>query len=140
MEHPTNDANLRAEAARDRDDPTAWEDTQVEVKPAGTEVISFRVPSPLLDRIEEAAEASGRTLSQFLRDAIEAYLSGTVGFTPSAEVASSARQMRIYLGAYLATVSEGLPEHPVPDFPPVAVGGTISGTTGPSQKRKMVKD
>lgn len=135
MEFPTNDDDLRAEVTRDRDDPTAWEDAQVEVKPAGTEVVSFRVPSPLLSRIEDTAEASGRTLSQFLRDAIEAYLDGTIGFTPSAEVASSARQLRVYLGAYLATISEALPDYRVPDFPPITTGGTISTTSRSSRSR-----
>lgn len=131
MEHPSTDDALRSEVTKDRNDAEAWQDVDVVVKPAGTEVVSFRVPSALLDRIEAAAEDSGVSLSQFVRDAVEERLTGTGGFTPSAEVASSARQLRVYLASYLATFSEGLTENRIPDFPPAVVGGAISRNKEP---------
>lgn len=59
-----------------RNDPDEWEDqpVEIEVRPAGSEVVSFRLPSDELDRVMEAARAAGESLSQFVRGALSGRL------------------------------------------------------------------
>lgn len=59
-----------------RNDPDEWDDqpAEIEVRPAGSEVVSFRLPSDELDRVVEAAQAAGESLSQFVRGALSARL------------------------------------------------------------------
>lgn len=59
-----------------RNDPDEWDDQRVEVgvRPADREVVSFRLPSDELDRLVEAAQAAGESLSQFVRTALSARL------------------------------------------------------------------
>jgi hypothetical protein len=62
----------------DRNDPNEWEQapTEVRVQSPRTEVVSFRLPSDQLDLIEELAEQSGQSLSEFLRHAVLSYVRG----------------------------------------------------------------
>ena len=55
-----------------RNDPDEWDDqpVSIEVRRAGSEVVSFRLSSDELDRIMEAARAVGESLSQFVREAL----------------------------------------------------------------------
>lgn len=59
-----------------RNDADEWDDqpVEIEVRPAGSEVVSFRLPSDELDRVMEAAEAAGESLSQFVRGALRVRL------------------------------------------------------------------
>lgn len=59
-----------------RNDPDEWDDEPVEidVRPTGSEVVSFRLPSDELDRVMEAAQAAGESLSQFVRGALSVRL------------------------------------------------------------------
>ncbi len=59
-----------------RNDPDEWDDqpVEIEVRPAGSEVVSFRLSSDELDRVVEAAQAAGESLSQFVREALSARL------------------------------------------------------------------
>lgn len=56
-----------------RNDPGEWSDEAVEVtvRPQRSQVVSFRLPSEELDRLTRAIEASGESLSEFVRNAIE---------------------------------------------------------------------
>lgn len=49
-----------------------WEDDAEEiiVRPSGSEVVSFRVPSDLLDLIVEAAETARESVSEYVRAAV----------------------------------------------------------------------
>lgn len=62
-----------------RNDADEWDDqrVEVEVRPAGSEVVSFRLPSDELDRVVEAAQVAGESLSQFVRGALSARLEPT---------------------------------------------------------------
>lgn len=59
-----------------RNDPDEWDDqpVEIEVRPTGSEVVSFRLPSDELDRVMEAARAVGESLSQFVRGALSVRL------------------------------------------------------------------
>jgi hypothetical protein len=39
----------------------------IEVRPSGSEVLSVRFPSEVLDRIEDAADRAGVTISEYVR-------------------------------------------------------------------------
>lgn len=58
-----------------RYDPDEWDErpVQIEVRPTGSEVVSFRLPADELDRIVEA----GESLSQFVRGALRDRLEPT---------------------------------------------------------------
>lgn len=62
-----------------RYDPDEWDEQpiQIEVRPTGSEVVSFRLPADELDRIVEAAEKSGESLSEFVRGALRDRLEPT---------------------------------------------------------------
>ena len=62
-----------------RNEPGEWDDqpVDIEVRPTGSEVVSFRLPSDELDRVVEAAKAAGESLSQFVRGALRARLEPT---------------------------------------------------------------
>jgi hypothetical protein len=61
-----------------RGDPAEWDDTpaEVTVKPPRSEVVSFRLPSDQLDLVERLAREAGQSISEVLRNAVEAYLRG----------------------------------------------------------------
>ncbi|WP_420622816.1 hypothetical protein [Candidatus Poriferisodalis sp.] len=65
-----------AELYKHRDDPGEWDDQPVEidVRPGGSEVVSFRIPTEELDSVTEAARVAGESLSQFVRGALSARL------------------------------------------------------------------
>lgn len=61
-----------------RDDKDEWEEEPAEVhaRPTTTEVVSFRLRSDELDRLQAAAKDRGVSLSVFIRDALERELGG----------------------------------------------------------------
>ena len=61
-----------------RSDPDEWENepADVQVRPNATEVVSFRLPSQELDRLQAAAEDRNQSLSQFIRESIQKRLEG----------------------------------------------------------------
>lgn len=61
-----------------RDDEGEWDDepAEVQVRPTTTEVVSFRLGSGDLDRLQAAARARGVSLSEFIRQALESELGG----------------------------------------------------------------
>jgi ribbon-helix-helix CopG family protein len=74
-----------------RGDPEEWEDTptRVKVQPARTEVVSFRLPSAQLDVIEGLADQAGQSVSEFVRNAVIAYINGET-MEPFVDVQSGA--------------------------------------------------
>lgn len=72
---PTGASRPEAEADDlygSRYDPDEWDEqpVQIEVRPTGSEMVSFRLPADELDRVVEAAESTGESLSQFVRGAL----------------------------------------------------------------------
>lgn len=82
-----DDQQLARELYEHRSDPDQWEDTPAEVKvrPARNEVVSFRLPSDQLDLIEQLAAEAGQSISEFLRNAVLAYVRGET-MTPVLDV------------------------------------------------------
>jgi Arc/MetJ-type ribon-helix-helix transcriptional regulator len=75
---PMKEREAAKELHDHRGDQEEWEDTPVKVKvqPARTEVVSFRLPSDQLDVIEGLADQAGQSISEFIRSAVLAYISG----------------------------------------------------------------
>lgn len=63
-----------------RNDPDEWDDEAVEidVRPSGSEVVSFRISSEEFDRVSEAVRESGESLSEFIRVAVRTRLEAPV--------------------------------------------------------------
>jgi ribbon-helix-helix CopG family protein len=65
--------DLAEELELTRDDSGEWSDerAQVEVRPSRSQVVSFRLPIEELDNLTMLASATGESLSDFIRRAIE---------------------------------------------------------------------
>jgi predicted DNA-binding protein len=59
-----------------RHDPEEWseEAVEIEARPTGSTVVSFRLPYDEYERLEEVASAKGESLSEFMREAIRTRL------------------------------------------------------------------
>lgn len=100
-----------------RGDPEEWEDTptQVKVQPGRTEVVSFRLPSEQLDIVEELANQAGQSISEFVRHALLAYISGET-MEPFLDVRSGASaELRLVLRTPVR--GSGYTSNLVPDYP-----------------------
>jgi hypothetical protein len=66
------------EVFKHRDDPGEWEEDAevIEVRPSGSEVVSFRIPADQLTDLEGAASVAGETLSEYIRYAIAIRMHG----------------------------------------------------------------
>lgn len=110
-----------AELHRHRHDEGEWADEpeRVEVRARRTEVVSFRLPSEELDKLEEAAQAAGESLSEFVRGAVALRVHGEpVG--PAVEIMS--QDGGLILRSHLipsghSEASEAEIEGFVPDYP-----------------------
>jgi Arc/MetJ-type ribon-helix-helix transcriptional regulator len=101
-----------------RGDQEEWEDTpaRAKVQPARTEVVSFRLPSEQLDVIEGLAEQAGQSISEFIRSAVLAYISGET-MEPFLDVQSGASgelrlTMRTSIRGSGYTSNDLVPDHP----------------------------
>lgn len=77
---PTQDDRVLAQQLHSsRGDAQEWEEApaEVRVKPSRSEVISFRVPSDLLDELEQAAGAQHVSVSGYIRKALVTYMRGS---------------------------------------------------------------
>jgi hypothetical protein len=63
-----------------RNDPEEWseEAVDIEARPTGSTVVSFRLPWEEYEALEEAATARGESLSEFIRKALRIRLEGIV--------------------------------------------------------------
>jgi hypothetical protein len=104
-----------------RDDPGEWEEEAavIEVRPNMTEVVSFRIPSDELDRLEEAATVEGESLSEYIRKALALRMHG-MPIGPAVEVSSGAS--RLVIRSHIVTTGrKDAPGSMVPDLPPLLV-------------------
>ena len=67
-----------------KDDPKEWseEESEVQVRPTTSSVVSFRIPHSELDALLSVVEARGESLSGFVRDAVRLRLGHLAG-TPT---------------------------------------------------------
>ena len=112
-----------------RDDPDEWSDDPepVKVRPAPSEVVSFRLPSDELDWLQSTAAERGESLSEFIRECLRI----RQGTWHPAEIADmtfgEVKMIAYHHGAKPVTQSQL--SH-VPDFPPTTQNQTSSrGTT-----------
>ena len=68
----TTEDVLTRELEATRDDPGEWSDEAVAitVRPQRSQVVSFRLPAEELDKLTQAVEGSGESLSEFVRTSI----------------------------------------------------------------------
>jgi Ribbon-helix-helix protein, copG family. len=86
---------LAEELERTRDDAGEWgeERVQIDVRPARSQVVSFRLPLGELEELTGMAEAAGETVSDFIRRAIEFRIRHAVA--PSVYVTHTAQMMTV---------------------------------------------
>lgn len=104
-----------------------WEDepADVRVRPSTTEVVSFRLASEELDRVQEAATRRGVSVSELIRSALKQALDG--GSTTGLDDVSIG-PIKVFLGAEWSrrmtrpSASGDL----VPDYPPSSQNVTSS--------------
>ncbi|MGH2528532.1 MAG: ribbon-helix-helix protein, CopG family [Actinomycetota bacterium] len=88
---------LAEELERTRDDEGEWSQEPVEVdvqQTPRTQVLSFRLPLDELEQVTTAAKASGETLSEFVRNAIELRLSHSI--SPSIALSHMLKTFTVY--------------------------------------------
>lgn len=112
---------LAAELQARRDETADWEPLEVEKSPQRGVLTSFRLPMAEFVAIQKTAQASGETLSEFIRSAIALRLHGKP--VPVALEISSGTQKTNQQATFLAPVlSAGRTENPTPsepDLPPL---------------------
>jgi hypothetical protein len=114
------------------------EPAAIKVKAAGSGVISFRLPRDESDRLEDAAAATGETISQFVRGAIAMRLEGGRETPPSVNRVEAGALRLTIRSAYAGSSTRIGDSYFVagsPDFAPLTVQGTLryDSTDGPRQ-------
>jgi hypothetical protein len=73
-----NGRDVAEELWEHHNDPDEWseEAEDVETRPSGSAVVSFRLPWEELEELDEAATESGESLSAFIRQAVRLRLGG----------------------------------------------------------------
>lgn len=111
---------MAAELQARRDEVAEWEPVEVEKSMQRGVLTSFRLPALEFVALQKAAQASGETLSEFIRSAVALRLHGKP--VPTAVQISSGAQEVDHRATFLVPVlSAGQTENPtlsVPDLPP----------------------
>lgn len=110
-----------------RDEDGEWDEQadQIEVRPARTEIVSFRLPLDELDKVQELAATAGESLSGFIRLALRLF--GTpIG--PSFEFSSGVHRLTVR-SHIISSGPKDAPGSFVPDFPPMKAVLSV-GTSG----------
>ena len=121
---------LAVEAESTRGNPRDhWEEKPAElrVKPSGSEVVSFRLPTEELNRLEDAAASVGETISQFIRRALETRLQGGTQLSPAFDRIDPGAMTVVVRSAYAgsSTLIDESYFQGVPDFAPLTVQGSL---------------
>ncbi len=104
---------LAAELQARRNEPTEWEEVMVEPNPNRGVLTSFRLPSNEFVELRKAAEASGETVSEFIRGAVALRLHGVQTITNFS--ISSGTQIASFAATIVAPhLSVGQTENPFP--------------------------
>jgi hypothetical protein len=93
-----NERDMAEELWEHRNDPDEWEGEaeEIESRPSGSAVVSFRLPWEELETLDEAATARGESLSEFIREAVRIRLRA---FTIAEQVALATIVEMTYGGA-----------------------------------------
>jgi hypothetical protein len=73
-----NEKDLADELWEHRNDPDEWgeEAEEIETRPSGSAVVSFRIPWDELEELDDAATERGESLSEFIRKALRYRMQG----------------------------------------------------------------
>ncbi len=113
----SNEEELARQLFESRHDPEEWsdEESEIQVRPKGTEVVSFRLPSNELDAVASEALRAGESLSQFIRGALVLRIHGQpIG--PAVEITTGHGTLIVHS----RIVANSRSQNPsfIPDFPP----------------------
>jgi Ribbon-helix-helix protein, copG family len=74
----SNEKDPAEELWEHRNDPDEWSDEaeEIEARPSGSAMVSFRLPWEELEELDEAAAATGESLSEFIRTSLRIRLAG----------------------------------------------------------------
>jgi hypothetical protein len=117
----SKESDLVKELHAHRNDPEEWsEETEdIEVRPSGSEVVSFRLPSEELDALAEASKEAGESLSEYVRKAIAVRLHG-IAIGPVVQVSLGTGTLLVRSHIVTGTRSENVADA-IPDLPPLTV-------------------
>jgi uncharacterized protein (DUF1778 family) len=93
-----NEKNPADELWEHRNDPDEWseEAEEVETRPSGSAVVSFRISWDELEELDEAASAKGESLSEFIRKAVRSRLEEIAISTFVEMTYGGAREVRLH--------------------------------------------
>ncbi len=123
-----NGRDLAEELWEHRNDPDEWSDEaeDIETRPSGSAVVSFRLPWEELEELDEAAAAKGESLSEFIRKALRFRLAG-IAIAPFVEMTyGGAREFKLHTdipAGLRGTGATSIPEQPL------ATDRDLAGTT-----------
>lgn len=115
-----DERDLARQLHESRDDPDEWENgrTDIESRPSGSQVVSFRMPTEEFDLLQNDLEATGEKLAEYIRKAIAVRLHG-VPIGPTVELTSGAT--RLTIRSHIVTEprrGSSFAENLVPDYGP----------------------
>lgn len=101
-----------------RHDPEEWgeEPREIEARPTGSTVVSFRLPWEEFEELEEAATAKGESLSEFIRKSLRCRLEGIAIATFVEMTYGGARELKLRTDAPAGLRGTGVsyvPEEPL---------------------------
>lgn len=123
---PSDEELVRDSEALRREQAWEEEPAAIEVRRPTREVVSFRLPTDEMDRLEDAASEAGVSISELVRRAVTAYLGSPVYRGPSLDrFDSSATRLvvRHWYGGSTTDTSDS--DVRVPDFPPLTAQGLL---------------
>ena len=115
-----DEKDLARQLHETREDTQEWEDgrTEIESRPSGSQVVSFRMPTEEFELLQNDLEATGEKLAEYIRKAIAIRLHG-VPIGPTVELTSGAT--RLTIRSHIVTEARrgsSFAENLVPDYGP----------------------
>jgi hypothetical protein len=129
MDNRENRIDPADELWEQRNDPDEWseEAEEVETRPSGSAVVSFRIPWDELEELDEAAATKGESLSEFIRQAVRLRLAG-IAIAPFIEMTyGGARES--WLHSDIPARLRGTGASSIPQGPLASDRDLVAGTT-----------
>jgi hypothetical protein len=124
-----NEKDRADELWEHRNDPDEWseEAEEIETRPSGSAVVSFRIPWDELEELDEAATAKGESLSEFIRKAVRYRLAG-IAIAPIVEMTFGGAA-ESWLQSDIPARLRGTGASSVPEKPVAPDHDLVAGTT-----------
>ncbi len=113
-----NEKDLADELYEHRNDPDEWseEAEEIETRPSGSAVVSFRIPWDELEELDDTATERGESLSEFIRKAVRYHMQG-IALAAFVEMTyGGAREFKLRTDAparFRGTGASSVPENPL---------------------------